>query len=66
LSFFSLFNTIFYKKGYNSDTKTGYICQQCYSALNKNKVPIFSSANKMWIGDVPLVLQQLTIAEEKL
>jgi hypothetical protein len=42
------------------------MCQQCHSALNKNKVPIFSGANKMWIGDVPPVLQQLTIAEEKL
>jgi len=27
---------------------------------------MFSVANKMWIGDVPLELQQLTIAEEKL
>jgi hypothetical protein len=27
---------------------------------------MFSAANKMWIGDVPLVLQQLTITEEKL
>lgn len=65
-SFFSSFNAIFYKKGYNLETKNGYICQQCYSVLNKNKVPAFSSANKMWIGDIPPVLQQLTIAEEKL
>lgn len=65
-TFFSLSNAIFYKKGYNPGTKTGYICQQCHSGLNKNKIPIFSSANKMWIGDVPPVLQQLTIAEEKL
>jgi hypothetical protein len=65
-SFFYSSNTIFYKKGYNSGTKTGNICQQCYGALNKNKIPIFSGANKMWIGDMPLVLQQLTIAEEKL
>lgn len=65
-SFFFSSNTIFYRKGYNSDKNTGYVCQQCHSALNKSKVPIFSSANKMWIGDVPPVLQLLTIAEEKL
>ncbi len=65
-SFFSLSNAVFYKKGYNTTTKTGNICQQCYSALVKDKVPMFSAANKMWIGDVPLVLQQLTITEEKL
>jgi hypothetical protein len=61
-----LFNAVFYKKGYNTATENCNICEQCYSALEKNKVPMFSAANKMWIGDVPLVLQQLTIAEEKL
>lgn len=65
-SFFLLSNAIFYKKGYNAETETGYVCQQCHSSLSKNKTPIFSCANKMWIGDVPTVLQQLTIAEEKL
>ncbi|CAF1554051.1 unnamed protein product, partial [Adineta steineri] len=63
---FSLSNAVFYKKGYNITEKTGNICQQCYSALSKDKIPMFSVANKMWIGDVPLELQQLTIAEEKL
>jgi hypothetical protein len=57
---------VFYKKGYNLATKTGTICQQCHSALVRDKSPMFSVANKMWIGDVPHVLQQLTIAEEKL
>jgi len=64
--FFSLSNGVFYKKGYNALAKTGNICQECYRALAKDQVPMFSIANKMWIGDVPLVLQQLTIAEEKL
>ncbi len=63
---FSLSNVVFYKKGYNTTTKTGNICQECYSALAKDKIPMFSPANKMWIGNVPLELQQLTIAEEKL
>ncbi|CAF3460105.1 unnamed protein product, partial [Rotaria socialis] len=64
--FFSLSNAVFYKKGYNTLAKTGNICQECNRALAKDQVPIFSAANKMWIGDMPLVLQQLTIAEEKL
>ena len=46
--------------------KTCNICQQCYGALVKAKIPMFSAANKMWIGDAPHVLQHLTIAEEKL
>jgi hypothetical protein len=65
-SFFSLSNAVVYKKGYNIATKTGNICQVCYNASAKDKIPMFSAANKMWLGDVPPVLQQLTIAEEKL
>ena len=65
-SFLAWSNKIFYRRGYNELTKVANLCQQCYSALAKDKVPILSAANKMWVGDVPLVLQQLTIAEEKL
>jgi hypothetical protein len=57
---------LFYKRGYNKTTKIGNICHPCYSALAKDKIPKFSPANKMWIGDIPSVLQQLTIVEEKL
>jgi hypothetical protein len=64
--FCSSSNAIFYKKGYDTLTKSGNFCQECHSALVKNKVPMFSVANKMWIGGVPPVLRQLTIAEEKL
>ncbi|CAF0766459.1 unnamed protein product [Adineta steineri] len=64
--FCSSSNAVFYKKGYNTLSKTGSICQECFSALVKDKVPMFSVANKMWIGDVPFELQQLTIAEETL
>ena len=63
---FSVSNMVLYKKGYNKMTKMGIICQQCYRALTKGKIPMFSVANKMWIGDVPPELQGLTIAEEKL
>lgn len=65
-TFFFASNVLLYKKGYSTVTKTGTMCQQCDSLLIKNKVPLFSAANKMWIGDVPSLLQQLTIAEEKL
>jgi len=65
-SFFCLSNMLFYKRGYNTTTKTGNICHQCCSALTKDKIPMFSPAKKMWIGDVPTVLQQLTRVEEKL
>jgi hypothetical protein len=59
-------STVLYKKGYSKSAKSGNVCPECHNALNKNKVPVFSVANKMWFGDIPLVLQQLTIAEEKL
>ena len=45
-SFFSLSNLVFYKKGYNTITKTGNICQKCYAALVKDTIPVFSAANK--------------------
>ncbi|CAF1202328.1 unnamed protein product [Adineta ricciae] len=64
--FCSLSDAVLYKKGYHMMKKSGNICHECHIALIKNKAPIFSVANKMWVGDVPLVLQQLTIAEEKL
>jgi hypothetical protein len=57
---------ILYKKGCSATKEKCNICHQCYAALAKDKVPPFSVANKAWIGDVPPVLQQLTIAEEKL
>jgi hypothetical protein len=63
---FTWSNGIFYKKGYNAATKTGTICAECYGALIKDKIPICSVANNMWIGDVPPALQGLTYAEEKL
>lgn len=42
------------------------ICPECWSSLIKNKIPKFSPANKIWIGDVPEQLQGLTIPEQKL
>lgn len=42
------------------------ICDCCMNDLKKGKVPRFSAGNKMWIGDVPLVLKDLTIPEMRL
>ncbi|CAF4522281.1 unnamed protein product, partial [Didymodactylos carnosus] len=42
------------------------ICPECRTALSKDKIPKFSPANNIWIGDVPEELKDLTIPEEKL
>ena len=42
------------------------LCQKCYGALSKERIPKFSVANDMWLGEVPAELQDLTIPEEKL
>ena len=42
------------------------ICTECWSSLKKEKVPKFSPANKVWLGDVPKELKGLTIPEQRL
>jgi hypothetical protein len=42
------------------------LCQKCHISLSKEKIPKFSVANNMWLGDTPKELQGLTIPEEKL
>jgi hypothetical protein len=42
------------------------LCQKCHDALSKERIPKFSAANGMWLGDDPAELQDLTIPEEKL
>lgn len=42
------------------------ICQKCHAALSKNFIPKFAPANGMWLGDIPTVLQGMTIPEQKL
>ena len=66
LNTFLFSNAVFYAKGYNSVMNHSTMCEACFSALVKNKIPTFSVANRMWTGYVPDALQQLTIAEEKL
>lgn len=65
-SFFLDSDICFYKKGYDKARNIATVCQLCHKTLSANKIPAFSAANRMWIGDIPPVLQQLTIAEEKL
>ncbi len=39
------------------------VCDPCSSALLRNQTPQLSLANDMWIGDIPLELQILTLSE---
>jgi hypothetical protein len=42
------------------------VCIPCSLALKKNKIPCHALANGLWIGDIPLELQDLTWMEQKL
>ncbi|CAF1185962.1 unnamed protein product [Adineta steineri] len=42
------------------------LCQKCSNSLSKEQIPKFSVANNIWLGDIPVELQGLTIPEEKL
>ena len=39
-------------------------CEQCISTLKRNKLPAFSIANNLQIGDTPLELHELTLPEK--
>ena len=41
----------------------GWICDECNRSLNHGKLPKYSLANNMWLGNPPLVLRKLTFAE---
>ena len=42
------------------------VCPKCQTALLEKSIPKFVIANNMWLGDVPVELQGLTIPEQKL
>ena len=42
------------------------MCDCCMCDLQKEKNPRFSAGNTMWIGDVPLVLKDLTTPKMRL
>jgi hypothetical protein len=55
--------------GSNSDrrqTTRCNICRECWSCLTKEKIPKYSPANKVWVGDIPEELKNLTIPEQRL
>lgn len=42
------------------------VCDQCMAALRRRKLPKFSLANGLWVGDVPPQLAELSLAERVL
>lgn len=42
------------------------ICNTCYKSVLKGKTPLMALANGKWLGKVPLVLQNLSFAEQLL
>ncbi|CAF1577353.1 unnamed protein product, partial [Adineta steineri] len=67
-SFYCENNIILYTSGLFQQNKKNMctLCQNCHDVLSKKHIPKFSVANGMWFGDIPAVLQGLTIPEEKL
>jgi hypothetical protein len=72
-SFTCVNDAIFYERGlhHNFDKRKRSsvhcnICTECWSSLVKEKIPKFAAANKVWMGDVPNELQDLTIPEQRL
>ncbi|CAF3859271.1 unnamed protein product [Adineta steineri] len=67
-SFYCENDVILYKSGLFQQNKVDMcrLCQKCHSALLKKSIPKFSTDNNMWLGDIPIELQGLTIPEQKL
>lgn len=66
-------NMLLYRKGIDAtntfqmdDNTNVTMCKCCLTALKKNEIPKYTAANKMWIGDVPKELTDLTITELRL
>ena len=59
---------VLYKDGLFQENKMDMctFCVKCHNALSKEQIPKFSAANNMWLGNIPVELQGLTIPEEKL
>jgi hypothetical protein len=48
------------------NAQSAWICNDCELSLRKGKVPRFSLANNLWIGNIPYQLAALTIPEQLL
>lgn len=68
LSFYCKNGIILYTNGLYQENKidTCIVCNKCRESLSKRRIPKFSPANNMWLGDIPAELKELTIPEEKL
>lgn len=44
--------------------KKGWFCKECLRAINSNRLPPLSLANRMWIGPIPPELARLTVPEQ--
>ena len=56
---------LLHKKGVDEDLMVN-CCLRCLSSLKKEKLPAFSIANNLQIGETPLVLSSLTLPEKLL
>jgi hypothetical protein len=54
------------KDGISTHEKAIYICKTCFNSIKQNKLPKFSLANALWIGNVKHILSDLTMVEETL
>ncbi|KAK0243351.1 hypothetical protein EDD85DRAFT_761524 [Armillaria nabsnona] len=43
---------------------SGYVCSECLHCLEAQRVPSLALANNMWIGQLPLELSILSLAEQ--
>src|ERR1700722_8524980 len=54
--------------GVQSDPDTGLtlysFCNHCYSSIKNNKLPALSLANRLYLGDIPDELADLTVVEQ--
>jgi hypothetical protein len=42
----------------------GWFCKECLHAIDSNRLPALSLANRMWIGHIPEELLRLTVPEQ--
>jgi len=54
--------SLLYPGGIESNGKAN-ICNECNTSLSKDKIPRFSLANGMWVGNVPSQLKNMTLPE---
>jgi hypothetical protein len=62
-----LFNNLLLEpQGVDQVTNVVNLCDDCFLDLERNRLPAFSLANNMWIGEQPECLRSLTLVERLL